>query len=276
MSIDHVSRVLGLPPDVSGTERMVLFVLAEAANQDTDECWPSTATIARRAGLRQDRYVVKAVASLAAMGLVEVDPNGCPDQRIRADRRPNLYRMVGPMAVTDGGARRAGSFDATGGRDAHHGGARRAPTGGRDAHSEPHIEPEVEPSLEPSLEPEGAFAALWDAYPARNGRKIGKADAERAWSRLSPQQRREAMACVANYAADCREGRTLAKDAHRWLRPGVFGQWLQPAAPDQRASPRQQRKADAMSLFVGDEQPSGAVAAAFFRNGQQPAIGGPQ
>lgn len=109
MSIDHVSAVLRLPATICGTNRMVLFVLAEAANQDTDECWPSTATIAKRAGLCQERYVAKAVAALVDLGLIEVEPNGCPDHRIRPDRRPNLYRMTGDMALLNGDARRAGS-----------------------------------------------------------------------------------------------------------------------------------------------------------------------
>jgi hypothetical protein len=156
VSIAHVAAVLNLGPEVTGTARIVAVVLAEMANTDTDECWPSTATIRRRAGLRQDKYVTRAVQQLAELGLVHVDTQGCPDHRIRADRRPNLYRLTGALAVAhDGGARRAGAQgELTGVRDALDGGARRAVTGVRDAQAKPL----VEPSLEPERDPASLFA----------------------------------------------------------------------------------------------------------------------
>lgn len=186
MSIDHVSAVLRLGPDVSGTDRLVLFVLAEAAGADTDECWPGIDTIRARAGLRQDKYVKKALGSLADLGLVEVTVNGCPDSRMRPDRRTNLYRLTGPLALGRGGARRAGARHAdAGGRDAPNGGARRAAAGGRDAPPKPVVEPSTEPEVEPLVlvadAPSGAdpFDAFWTAYP----RGDGKPAARTAWAK---------------------------------------------------------------------------------------------
>lgn len=234
-----MSAVLRLGPEVSGSERMVLFVLAEAANTDTDECWPSTATIARRAGLRQDRYVVKAVASLAERGLVEVDPNGCPDQRIRADRRPNLYRMLGPMAVAHGGARRAGSSDDTGGRDAHDGGARRAATGGRDALPDPHVEPEQEPEGQPTRV-EGALAAGFDAFWTVYPRKTAKGTARTVWPRaVKTAGGMEAIIAGARrYADDPNRDPAYTAHASTWLNGERWNdEPLPPRRPGRPAGP---------------------------------------
>lgn len=143
MSIDHVAKALGQPATVNGTTRLVLIVLAEAAHVDTDECWPKIDTIRARAGLRQERYVAKALEALGELGLLEVEVHGCPDTRIPENRRPNLYRLTGSMAVA-GDARRAGA-----GAARRAGGARRAAQGVRDAQKKAldssFLEPEVEP-----------------------------------------------------------------------------------------------------------------------------------
>ena len=146
-----MSAVLGLGPEVNGTNRMVLLVLAEAANAETDECWPGRKLIAERAGVKQLKYVDKAVAALVEMGLVAVDPNGCPDHRIRADQRPNLYNLRAVLDA-DGGAHRAAPRRArTKGRDAPaRGGASRPDEGARRA-PQTVREPDQEPDQEPGV-----------------------------------------------------------------------------------------------------------------------------
>lgn len=212
MSIDHVSIVLRrIPPTVTGTNRMVLLVLAEAANSETNECWPSVRTIAKRAGLQQEKYAVKAISALVDMGLVEIDPNGCPDHRIRADRRPNLYRMVGEMAVLHGGARRVAGDD-TGGRDALDGGARRDDTGGRDALALPHMEPEVEPSQPQTVAI--SFDEFWQAYPS----KTGKGAARTAWAKAVRKASVDTiMAGLAQYRASRKVAEGIICNPATWL-----------------------------------------------------------
>lgn len=146
MSIDHVSAVLALGPEVAGTNRMVLLVLAEAANSETNECWPGRPTIADRAGLKQLKYVDKASAALEEMGLIKVKVNGCPDERIPLNKRSNLYTVDLAVLVNFGGVHRAPPSDDDG-RDAPaRGGATRSGEGARRAPqtvSEPETEPEL-------------------------------------------------------------------------------------------------------------------------------------
>jgi hypothetical protein len=229
MSIDHVSRVLALGPEVSGTDRMVLFVLAEAANADTDECWPSMRTIAKRAGLRQERYVSKALAALTEKGLISVDPNGCPDSRIRADRRPNLYKMTGAMAVLDGGARRAPEDDA-GVRDTQDDPARRASTGGRDAQSLPHIEPEGEPS--PERTPAVTTGDRFDEFYAEYPRKRDPEAARRAWIKALRKATADEIIAGARRYAEERRGQDpqFTKHPATWLNAGSWANTVDAAA----------------------------------------------
>lgn len=69
------------------------------------------------------------------------------------------------------------------------------------------------------------FDEFWKAYPSRRGRKADRPKAHDAWKRLSFIERLDVMVCLVNYAAECRNGDTLAKDAHRWLRPGIWDAW---------------------------------------------------
>ena len=78
----------------TGTDRLVLLALANHAN-DNGEAWPSIDTIAREAGVQRRQTVKDALARLVAAGLIERKINGAPDHRLRADRRPNLYRLTG-------------------------------------------------------------------------------------------------------------------------------------------------------------------------------------
>lgn len=75
-----------------GTDRLVLLSLANHANE-LGQSWPSVATIAQEANV-SERAVQRSLASLRAAGALEVVANGAPDERIRRDRRPNLYRVL--------------------------------------------------------------------------------------------------------------------------------------------------------------------------------------
>ena len=162
MSIEHIGRVLRLGPEVDGATRLVAISLAEHAGRDTDECWPSVATIRAEAGLKTDRAVQKAIRKLSDLGLIEYEVNAAPDGRIPRDRRPNLYRLVGELAlgtgarqttprVEDGGASRA----ATGARPTTERGRAARPDGG--APDDPLTV--REPTGEPTGEPEPALRA---------------------------------------------------------------------------------------------------------------------
>lgn len=81
--------------------------------------------------------------------------------------------------------------------------------------------------------PDGdTFAAFWEAYPLRNGKRIGRADAEKVWARMTPDDRQAAMVGAGHLATAVRLTITLAPDAHRWLRGRRWEEWQTPAVPD--------------------------------------------
>jgi len=86
--------------DAQGTDRLVLLVLANyAGDLITDgtetffECWPGIGRIAEDARLDSRRTVQNALTRLVASGQIERIINAAPDQRVRGDRRSNLYRI---------------------------------------------------------------------------------------------------------------------------------------------------------------------------------------
>lgn len=70
------------------------------------------------------------------------------------------------------------------------------------------------------------FEEFWSVYPARNGKKLGKAKAVAVWAKLSLDEHRAAWRGARHYAASGQ----LAKDAHRWLRDRCWEEWQTPAA----------------------------------------------
>jgi len=73
------------------------------------------------------------------------------------------------------------------------------------------------------------FDAFWTAYPRRNGKRIGRADAARVWQRLTLTGQDAALAAVGHYAASCEGGGDIAMDAHRWLTKARWEDWAEPA-----------------------------------------------
>lgn len=180
-----------------GSDRLVLLSLANHAGPSpvgTDaafESYPGIALIQREAGLERQRTVQDALHRLEADGHIERVINGAPDERIRRDRRPNLYRILTANGVTCGDTRCSCNGETDGvtplgvhgvTRGAERGdGSRRDGVTDRDAtgcrFASP--EPSVEPSVEPSLEPRGAnelFAAPSTSRdtPRRQSRRQAK------------------------------------------------------------------------------------------------------
>lgn len=86
-----------------------------------------------------------------------------------------------------------------------------------------------------SCSPLGGFDAFWNAYPKRNGKRIGRSQCEQKWKTLSPEDRADAYIGAANYSQACEKGLTLAKDPERFLKGRVWVDWLDgPGAPDNR------------------------------------------
>lgn len=81
------------------------------------------------------------------------------------------------------------------------------------------------------------FDEFWQEYPRRDGKRIGKGDAERAWARLKQADRDAALLAVVNYADACNApGGPLAQDAFRWLAKRRWEEWATPAVPRRLAA----------------------------------------
>lgn len=102
MSVQAISYILGdrrggvwiTPPHPArGAARLVLIAIANHASEDRMEAWPSIELVAAEAGLSKGRTQI-ALRSCIERGWLERDVNAAPDERIRSDRRTNLYRIV--------------------------------------------------------------------------------------------------------------------------------------------------------------------------------------
>lgn len=96
----------------------------------------------------------------------------------------------------------------------------------------------------PTLADEGACApeivdnftpwakACWDAYPARNGKKLHKAEFVRALKAAPVSQQDRIMGAIVNYAASSQAVRGYAEDPHRFMRH--WQDWEQPETTTQK------------------------------------------
>lgn len=108
MSVQAMGWVLDHSP-TTGSDRLVLVSIANHAGQSpTDgawEAWPGTALVQREARLARARTVTEALGRLVAEGHLERIINGAPDERLRRDKRPNLYRILLANGVPCGDTR---------------------------------------------------------------------------------------------------------------------------------------------------------------------------
>lgn len=87
-------------------------------------------------------------------------------------------------------------------------------------------------SLSTGVDPDDGFQHFWDVWPKRNGKKLAKEKARRAWTNLTVPERRAAWQGAKHYAAASNAGMAGAKDAFRWLQGREWPDWQDPARPD--------------------------------------------
>lgn len=99
-----------------GNQRFVLLAIADCANAEGAEAWPSTSELVRKTGL-SERTVQGAIKALVELGELEVTPHGGPGKR-------NRYRVLmnGPTPADSAPANPAPADSA---------GAESAPSGGK-------------------------------------------------------------------------------------------------------------------------------------------------
>lgn len=126
--------------DLPTTEKMVLLIIADHADDEGRNAWPSIPTIARKASI-SDRHARRMVAELTAMGLLWVSKQAGGTKAMRDDRRPNLYAInVNGLTSVSGRKELRGDI-----RD------ERGDMGVRDGVTPMSAKPSIEPSLEPSI-----------------------------------------------------------------------------------------------------------------------------
>lgn len=181
------------------TEKMVLLVIADHANDEGTQSYPSQATIAEKASI-SIRTVQRAVNTLVDEGYIRMFKHSGGSATCREDRRPHLYQInINKLRG-----------DTVTGRHSDANGATLTTSTGR--HSRPMNHP-----LEPSIKPSIHFDMFWDKYP----RKVGKQAAEKAFAKaLKLASVEDIVAGAERYAKD--PNRVDAFTAHptTWLNAG--------------------------------------------------------
>jgi hypothetical protein len=192
------------------TEKMVLLVIADHANDEGTQSYPSQATIAEKASI-SIRTVQRCVNTLVLEGYIRMFKHSGGSANCREDRRPHLYQININKLRGD---------TVTGRQDDANGATMTTSTG---RHSRPMNHP-LEPSIEPSHQ--NKFDDFWEKYP----RKVGKQAALKAFVRALRVASAETIITGAErYAND--PNRVDAFTAHptTWLNAG---RWNDPALPE--------------------------------------------
>ena len=222
------------------SEKMVLLVIADHADDQGENAWPSMATIARKASL-SERQAQRLVKSLTKSGLLQVEDQMGGRRDMRDDRRPNRYSIVidGVTSTTPRGIERGDTGDANG------------------------VTPmSPKPSLEPSisyLSTPDHFDAFWKAYPNRKARGA----ALRAWNAAVKKADPEVIIAAAGaYALDPKRDPQFTAHASTWLNGE---RWL-----DEVEKPRQSGPVTIMDHFADEPchhgEPRGPRWCAFCRS----------
>ncbi len=189
------------------TEKMVLLVIADHANDEGTQSYPSQATIAEKASI-SIRTVQRCVNTLVLEGYIRMFKHSGGSANCREDRRPHLYQININKLRGD---------TVTGRQDDADGATLTTSTG---RHSRPKNHP-----LEPSIETPSSFDDFWNVYP----RKVGKQAAMKAYLKaMQIAKSEEIIAGAIRYAND--PNRVDAFTAHptTWLNAG---RWNDPALP---------------------------------------------
>lgn len=212
--------------DLPTTEKMVLLAIADSADDDGGNAWPSVATLARKASVTP-RRVQQVIQALIHRGLLTVESQAGGLRSMRHDRRPNLYciHLNGVKHISPGKPDGVKS-DAPRGEifDTH---------GVKPISPNPSIDPSLEetPTTQTTVAVVGSSAArefdkFWQVYPRREARKA----AEAAWARARRTVDAETIIAGARrYADDPNRDPAFTAHASTWLNQG---RWDDEPLPD--------------------------------------------
>ena len=192
-------------------EKMVLLVIADHANDEGTEAWPSQATIAKKASV-SIRTVQRSVNNLVKEGYLRMEKHRGGSATCREDRRPHRYtirisKLRGDKETTR--IERGDLHDLDG--------ATPTPDTGR------LLRPKNLPN-EPPLET--PFDRFWSIYPI----KVGKKKAEQAFDKASSEAEIEIIIEGAiRYAQDPNRVEQYTAHPTTWLNGG---RWADQPLPD--------------------------------------------
>lgn len=209
-----------------GTDRLVLLAIADSADHDGSNAWPSIATIARKCQI-SERTVQRSIRSLVDLGEIVVVPQGGGTPTMSPDRRPNLYRVTMRSGATDRHPEVDGVTDSAPRGDSV------TPRGVTPVSPNPSDDPsETRTPPSTDVDRSAGFDVFWDLYPRRNGKRLGKAKALERWRKLSPASRTQALLGARAYAASVARGDTIARDPERFLANHYFEDWVPEATEE--------------------------------------------
>ena len=229
------------------TEKMVLLVIADHANDEGTEAWPSQATIANKASV-SIRTVQRSVNSLVDKGYVWLQKGAGGSANCRDDRRPHRYTIVlsvlrGDVATT---RKRRGDADDLNG-------ATLTPSTGR-------LSRPMNLPLETPLEPPVAnlsFDWFWKVYPL----KVGKASAKKAWDKaMSEIDALTVIEGAIKYAKDPNRHPSYTAHPSTWLNAG---RWSDDPLPQREITVEEKRAQEVESARLKSERERKASQAWF-------------
>jgi len=208
--------------DLPTTEKMVLLVIADHANDEGTEAWPSQATIAKKASISV-RTVQRAVNSLVRAGYLRMEKHAGGSASCRDDRRPHRYTI-------NLGRLRGGNTTT---RNLRH-----DLEADNDTTSTPVTErlsrPKKHP-LDPPKETPG-FLDFWTIYPKKVAKKAALQAYEKAIKETDPAI---IAAGARRYAEDPNRHPSYTANAATWLNAE---RWLDEPLPDRELSIEEKRE----------------------------------
>lgn len=210
MSVRMMSLVWEM--DLPTSEKMVLLVIADHADDDGENAWPSMATIARKASV-SERQAQRLVKSLASSGFLSVEDQAGGRRDMRNDRRPNRY-TVHLNGVTSTTPREPQRGDTE---------APRGDTGDANGVTPTSPKPSIEPSLEPPFDIDrhrfaiNYFDQFWAVYPRKAAKQAAFAAFKKACQREEPLT---IIAGARRYADDPNREDAFTAHAATWLNQG--------------------------------------------------------
>jgi hypothetical protein len=228
------------------TEKMVLLVIADHANDEGTASYPSQETIARKVsiGIRQVR---RHVNELSTKGYIRVQKGAGGSERCRDDRRPNLYTINLNRLRAD--AKDRADADDLNGRTP------KTVTGGRGRPLNLPIEPSIEQPVtrtirtdEGIIKANTPFDLFWKVYPL----KVGKAAAKKAWDKaIESDDRDQIITGALRYAQDPNRHPSYTAYPATWLNAG---RWADEPLPPREISAEEKKAQEVESARLKFER----------------------